>query len=65
MRSSLAKDGVAVLDDKLDCVVLRVHVCHLLLNAVISHESGRKHDRQVLWGHLEEKELERTRFRVR
>lgn len=43
---------MAVFYDELYCEILRVHVCHLLLETVISHDSGREDDGQVLGRHL-------------
>ena len=47
---------MAVLDEELHRHILRVHVCHLLLEAVVAHDGGREDDGQVLGGHLRERE---------
>jgi len=50
--SRLPKDDMTVLNQELHRNILGVHVRHLLLEAVVPHDSGREHDRQVLRGHL-------------
>ena len=46
--SASRKNFAAVLDHKLHCEVLRVHVGHLLLKAVVPHDSRREYHGQVL-----------------
>jgi hypothetical protein len=52
IQSSVVEDEVAVLDDKLDSQILRVHVSHFPLDAEITHNGWRKNDGQVLGRHL-------------
>lgn len=47
-RSRGAEYIVRVLDDKLHRAVLGVHVRHLTLQAVVAHDRGREHHREVL-----------------
>jgi hypothetical protein len=47
----LGEDCPAVLDNVLHGEVLRVHVCHLPLNAAIKHDCRSKDNRQILGCH--------------
>jgi hypothetical protein len=48
----IAEDLVAVLDNKLDSVISRLHICHLALKAMVTHDGRREDHGKILRGHL-------------
>lgn len=43
---------MTILDDELDSVVSGLHVCHLALEAVVTHDRGREDYSKIFGGHL-------------
>jgi hypothetical protein len=48
LGSCLAKDDMAVLNQELHSHILRMHIRHFPLKAMVAHDGGCKHDSQVL-----------------
>jgi hypothetical protein len=52
MNLGAAENLMAILDDKLDSIISGLHICHLALEAVVTHDSRREDHGKIFWCHL-------------